>query len=189
MTGLSGSGPAYVFLVAEALIEAGVMAGLPGRSPASWWSGPCWARPACWTRPGEDPEALRAAVTSPGGTTAAGLRTLGVQGGALGLHRGRGLGHRALPPAGPLTAFAAGARGVRSQVAEGVIVTMAQQRDEGERRFMTVDEVAAVLRVSTMTVYRLINGGELPAVRIGRSYRVREDEFDRYLLAHRTRAG
>ncbi len=66
---------------------------------------------------------------------------------------------------------------------------MAQQRDEGERRFMTVDEVAAVLRVSTMTVYRLINGGELPAVRIGRSYRVREDEFDRYLLAHRTRAG
>ncbi len=54
---------------------------------------------------------------------------------------------------------------------------------------MTVDEVAAVLRVSTMTVYRLINGGELPAVRIGRSYRVREDEFDRYLLAHRTRAG
>ena len=40
-----------------------------------------------------------------------------------------------------------------------------------------------------MTVYRLINAGELPAVRIGRSFRVREDDFDRYLDEHQTRAG
>ena len=67
---------------------------------------------------------------------------------------------------------------------------MAQRkRNTAQPRFMTVDEVAAVLRVSSMTVYRLINAGQLPAVRIGRSFRVRLDEFDRYLAAHQTKAG
>ncbi|MGB4778479.1 helix-turn-helix domain-containing protein [Microbacterium sp.] len=41
-------------------------------------------------------------------------------------------------------------------------------------RFMTVAEVAEVMRVSKMTVYRLVHAGELPAVRFGRSYRVAE---------------
>lgn len=54
---------------------------------------------------------------------------------------------------------------------------------------MTVGEVAAVLRVSTMTVYRLINAGELPAVRIGRSFRLRQEDLDRYLSDRFTRAG
>jgi excisionase family DNA binding protein len=66
---------------------------------------------------------------------------------------------------------------------------MAQQLDNIQTRFMTVGEVAAVLRVSTMTVYRLINSGQLPAVRIGRSFRVREEELDRYLAERHTRAG
>lgn len=66
---------------------------------------------------------------------------------------------------------------------------MAQQLDESESRFMTVGEVAAVLRVSSMTVYRLINAGELPAVRIGRSFRVRSEDFDRYLADRFTKAG
>ncbi len=66
---------------------------------------------------------------------------------------------------------------------------MTQQLDNTSTRFMTVGEVAAVLRVSTMTVYRLINAGQLPAVRIGRSFRVREGELDRYLDERHTRAG
>lgn len=48
-------------------------------------------------------------------------------------------------------------------------------------RFMTVSEVARHLRVSNMTVYRLINSGQLPAVRVGRGYRMREDDVRRYL--------
>lgn len=66
---------------------------------------------------------------------------------------------------------------------------MAQQVDSSHAWFMTVGEVAAVLRVSTMTVYRLINAGKLPAVRIGRSFRVREEELDRYLAERHTKAG
>jgi excisionase family DNA binding protein len=66
---------------------------------------------------------------------------------------------------------------------------MAQQLDNVQARYMTVGEVAAVLRVSTMTVYRLINAGQLPAVRIGRSFRVREEELDHYLAERHTRAG
>ena len=45
----------------------------------------------------------------------------------------------------------------------------------------TIDEVARVLGVSKMTVYRLVHGGELPAVRVGRSFRVPEDAVHAYL--------
>ncbi len=48
-------------------------------------------------------------------------------------------------------------------------------------KFLTVAEVAAVMRVSKMTVYRLVHSGELPAVRVGRSFRVPEDAVDEYL--------
>ncbi|MGN8026783.1 helix-turn-helix domain-containing protein [Microbacterium sp. 22242] len=41
-------------------------------------------------------------------------------------------------------------------------------------KFLTVAEVAAIMRVSKMTVYRLVHAGELPAIRFGRSYRVPE---------------
>ncbi len=47
--------------------------------------------------------------------------------------------------------------------------------------FLTVAEVAARMRVSKMTVYRLVHGGELPAVRVGRSFRVLEKDVDEYL--------
>lgn len=53
----------------------------------------------------------------------------------------------------------------------------------------TVSEVAALLRVSRMTVYRLIRQGDLPAVRIGRGYRIPEDDVDRYLDDRFTEAG
>lgn len=56
-------------------------------------------------------------------------------------------------------------------------------------RYLTVREVASTLRVSNMTVYRLINAGELPAVRVGKSFRLREDDVDRYLAARYTQAG
>jgi excisionase family DNA binding protein len=66
---------------------------------------------------------------------------------------------------------------------------MTEQRDTTHTRFLTVAEVAAVLRVSTMTVYRLINAGQLPAVRIGRSFRLREEDLDRYVTGQLTKAG
>jgi excisionase family DNA binding protein len=52
-----------------------------------------------------------------------------------------------------------------------------------------VAEVADLLRVSNMTVYRLIKAGELPAARIGKSFRVREDDIDAYLEERFTQAG
>jgi excisionase family DNA binding protein len=52
---------------------------------------------------------------------------------------------------------------------------------------LTVSEVAAALRVSNMTVYRLIKAGELPAVRIGHNFRIREAEVERYLSARSVR--
>jgi excisionase family DNA binding protein len=48
-------------------------------------------------------------------------------------------------------------------------------------RFLTVAEVALLMRVSRMTVYRLVHSGELPAVRVGRSFRVPERAVHDYL--------
>ena len=52
--------------------------------------------------------------------------------------------------------------------------------------FLTVTEVAAIMRVSKMTVYRLVHGGELAAVRVGRSFRVPEPAVRDYLAGART---
>ena len=68
---------------------------------------------------------------------------------------------------------------------------MAQQPDDpaqrdsplAEMKFLTVAEVAAVMRVSRMTVYRLVHSGEVPAVRVGRSFRVPERAVHEYLRA------
>lgn len=48
-------------------------------------------------------------------------------------------------------------------------------------RLLTVQEVADLMRVSTMTVYRLIKSGQLSAIRVGRSWRLRPSEIDRFL--------
>ncbi|MGB8380139.1 MAG: helix-turn-helix domain-containing protein [Dermatophilaceae bacterium] len=58
---------------------------------------------------------------------------------------------------------------------------MSTDRQLSEVRFLTVAEVAAIMRVSKMTVYRLVHGGVLPAVRVGRSFRVPEDAVHKYL--------
>lgn len=76
VTGLSGSGPAYVFLVAEALIDAGVAAGLPRDASTILTIQTLLGAARLLDESGQGPEALRAMVTSPGGTTAAGLRVL-----------------------------------------------------------------------------------------------------------------
>ena len=51
-------------------------------------------------------------------------------------------------------------------------------------RYLTVAEVADLMRLSRMTVYRFINRGDLPAVRVGRSFRVPQDALDAYLREH-----
>jgi len=51
----------------------------------------------------------------------------------------------------------------------------------GEVKFLTVAEVADLMRVSKMTVYRLVHGGDLTAVRVGRSFRVPEHAVHTYL--------
>jgi len=76
VTGVSGSGPAYIFLVAEALIEAGVLVGLPRAASRELAVGTLLGSARMLSETGEDPSTLRAQVTSPGGTTAAGLRML-----------------------------------------------------------------------------------------------------------------
>ena len=68
-----------------------------------------------------------------------------------------------------------------------MVIPLAQS--QGRSRFLTVAEVAGMLRVSTMTVYRLIKGGQLPAARVGKSYRVSEEDVDRFLASTYTEAG
>jgi excisionase family DNA binding protein len=53
---------------------------------------------------------------------------------------------------------------------------------------LTVGEVAAAIRVSNMTVYRLIKSGELPALRVGKNYRLRRIDVERFLDERSVRA-
>ncbi|MCU0284430.1 MAG: helix-turn-helix domain-containing protein [Candidatus Nanopelagicales bacterium] len=57
----------------------------------------------------------------------------------------------------------------------------AYDRPLGEVKLLTVAEVAAMLRLSKMTVYRMVNSGTLPALKVGRSVRIPEHVVDEYL--------
>ena len=81
VTAVSGSGPAYVFLLAEALAAAGRAAGLSEATAALLARQTVIGAGALLAQSSEDPAALRKAVTSPGGTTAAALDVLMAQGG------------------------------------------------------------------------------------------------------------
>ena len=60
---------------------------------------------------------------------------------------------------------------------------MASDPSPSGPRFLTASEAAERMRVSKMTVYRLIRSGQLPAVQIGKAYRVRESDLEGYLNA------
>ncbi len=76
VTGLSGSGPAYLFLVAEALVDGGVAQGLPRAVAVTLAHQTIAGAGRLLVESGDQAAQLRANVTSPGGTTAAGLRAL-----------------------------------------------------------------------------------------------------------------
>jgi pyrroline-5-carboxylate reductase len=76
VTGLSGPMPAYLYLVIEALIDAGVHQGLTREVSRELVVATFEGSAVLLAQSGESPEELRAQVTSPGGTTAAGLRAL-----------------------------------------------------------------------------------------------------------------
>ena len=69
------------------------------------------------------------------------------------------------------------------------VMTVTESRPLNEVVFLTVAEVAAVMRVSKMTVYRMVHSGELPAVRVGRSFRVPEKAVQDYLKSAFFEAG
>jgi pyrroline-5-carboxylate reductase len=76
VTAISGSGPAYLFYVAEAMIEAGVFLGLPRSIATELVVQTFYGAATMLRETGEHPSVLRENVTSPGGTTVAALRTL-----------------------------------------------------------------------------------------------------------------
>jgi pyrroline-5-carboxylate reductase len=80
VTAVSGSGPAYVFYVADAMIEAGVMLGLSRATSAELTVQTLLGAATMLSETGTHPVLLREAVTSPGGTTAAALRQLDAHG-------------------------------------------------------------------------------------------------------------
>ncbi len=73
---------------------------------------------------------------------------------------------------------------------------VSEERERGNRRasledqavtekisnkLLTVNEVAGILRVSKMTVYRLVKSGQIPAIRVGKNYRIKESDVNKYL--------
>ena len=88
----------------------------------------------------------------------------------------------------PATLDNSGPGDIRSPPERGRGVSRVAQ-SFADARFLTVQEVAEKLRVSSMTVYRLIKNGDLPAVRVGRSFRVRDTDVDAYLASRYTQAG
>jgi excisionase family DNA binding protein len=67
--------------------------------------------------------------------------------------------------------------------------SVARDNSPGGPRFLTASEAAERMRVSKMTVYRLIRAGKIRAVQIGKAYRVRESDLEEYLNSSYVDAG
>jgi pyrroline-5-carboxylate reductase len=80
VTGLSGSGPAYLFRMVEAMTAAGIKGGLPGGTALLLAAQTVYGAGRMVLESGKSPEELRVQVTSPGGTTQAGLKTMDERG-------------------------------------------------------------------------------------------------------------
>ncbi len=234
VTAVTGSGPAYFFLMIEALVDAGVGVGL-NRAVATELVVQTMAGSAALlldrmeqdrgtsTDSGHDlsldttAARLRSIVTSPGGTTAAALRELEKHGlrtavdEAVRAAKTRSEQLRITPEEFiEFYLFATTRRNNHTSPAILLVVCTCRCQRRGSRwdcrslidwvamtsmngpsaggksgrdtgsadgqqprtQFLTVAEVAALMRVSKMTVYRLVHNGELPAVRVGRSFRV-----------------
>ena len=63
---------------------------------------------------------------------------------------------------------------------------VAKDKDRAEVRLLTIPDVAEFCRVSERTVRRWIKAGELPAIRLGRQWRIAKKDFERFLSDHRT---
>jgi excisionase family DNA binding protein len=98
--------------------------------------------------------------------------------------------HSAVPNSGPTIQRSMAPRPMAARPANGHPMAAAPVVQRAAPRaavsFLTVTEVAAIMRVSKMTVYRLVHGGELAAVRVGRSFRVPEPAVRGYLAGART---
>lgn len=85
-------------------------------------------------------------------------------------------------------------RGSRDRTGRRSVEAVGKDDDDGtgpldEVRFLTVAEVAAAMRVSKMTVYRLVHAGTLPAIQVGRSFRIPERAVHDYLRDSYIQAG
>ena len=98
--------------------------------------------------------------------------------------------HHTAAGSGPAVRHSMGVRPMAVRPAPGHPVTngavMQRPTPRPAVSFLTVTEVAAIMRVSKMTVYRLVHGGDLAAVRVGRSFRVPEPAVRNYLAGART---
>ena len=61
------------------------------------------------------------------------------------------------------------------------------RRGKMKEKLLTINEITAILKVSKLTIYRYIKSGKLPAYKVGRDYRVKQEDFDKLLEKNKKR--
>jgi len=56
-----------------------------------------------------------------------------------------------------------------------------KQKDKMKEKLLTINEIIEILKVSKLTIYRYIKAGKLPAYKVGRDYRIKQSEFQKFL--------